>query len=79
MSLISRLHSLSYDSRSELRTLFFDVRIQASLALYLLDAVLQIMLFEITLAHGGHEERRICEEVVHLLKRSLRSLWLDGP
>lgn len=74
-----RLHSFSYDSKSILRIRFLDVRIQASLAFHLLNAVLQIMLLEIMLAHGGHEERRVCEEVVHLFKRSLRSLWLDGP
>lgn len=49
------------------------------LRLYLRHSTLEIVLVPITLAHTRHEQRCICEQEVHFLKRTLRSLGKNGP
>jgi hypothetical protein len=50
-----------------------------ALSLHFLYSVLQVMLLIIFHVHCRDKDRSICEEVIHLLQRSLRGLWLDCP
>lgn len=41
--------------------------------------MLQIMLFVVLHVHRRNEDRRVSEQIVHLLERTLGCLGLDGP
>ena len=51
----------------------------AHLPFHFLHTVLQVARLEVLPVHVWYKDRRVGEEIVHLLKRSLSRLGLNGP